>query len=360
MKSPQPYVIVILALTTLGGAGIAWSQYRELIELRAAAMDPNERADWQKRAWDLESRNRELQDELAASRPPSGDATPHPTFAEGADRPDPTRDRGGQRGGRGPQQQMAAVRDLMAKPEVQALMRIQQTAAIDVRYAALFHRLNLGTAQADQLKNFLAERQTTLQDVLMAARDQGVNPRTDPEGFRKLIADAQGEVDVGIKSLLGDSGFAQLQNYEQTLPQRTLVNDLQQRLSYTPVPLSAAQADQLVQILADNPPPRGENANPPPPGRGFIGPELGGLVAGALGGPGMLNAVGDMGARGGGTARVTAGAVTQAQTVLAPTQMSALQQIQQQQQSQQQLQQLLRDNLSPGGSAPATRRKGGG
>lgn len=248
----------------------------------------------------------------------------------------------------------------MAKPEVQALMRVQQTAAIDARYAALFHRLNLGTAQSDQLKSLLAERQTTLQDVLMAAREQGVNPRTDPEGFRKLIADAQGEVDVGIKSLLGDAGFAQLQNYEQTLPQRNLVNDLQQRLSYTAAPLSATQADQLVQILADHSPQRGGNANPPPPGRGFIGPELGGLVAGALGGPGMLNALGDMGARGGGTARVTEGAVTQAQTVLAPTQLSALQQIQQQQQSQQQLQQLLRDNLSPGGNAPATRRKGGG
>lgn len=362
MKS-QSYLVILLALTTLGGAGVAWNQYRELTDLRAAALTPAERAEWQKRAWDLEARNRELQDELAARQVATGDNAnrlPPPDSEPPPEGPP----RGGQRGGRGPAQ-FAALRELVNKPEVQALMRVQQKAAIDSRYAAFFHSLNLAPEQADKLKDLLVERQTTLQDVMNAAREQGINPRNDPEGFRQLVADAQSDITNGIKGLIGDNGLAQLQNYEQTLPQRNLVNDLQQRLSYTNSPLTPTQADQLVQILATTSPQRANTANdfpaPPPGGRGGFGgmAEIGGLVAGAMGG-------GMGGPAGGATARVTADAVAQAQTVLAPPQVAALKQIQEQQQSQQQLQKILRDTVTnpPAGQnatgGGGTRRKGGG
>jgi hypothetical protein len=381
VKSPQSYIIIVLALTTIGGAGLAWNQYRELVELRAAAMNADERADWQKRAWDLERSNRELQDQLAALRGPNPDEPDAMLADANVQRPGPEDGRGrggrGARGG-GPQQQMNAIRELTAKPEVQALLRVQQQAAIDARYAALFRNLNLPPEQLSRLKNLLAERQTTVQDVMMAAREQGLNPRNDPAGFSKLLADAQNEINNGIKAIVGDSGFSQLQNYEQTLPQRSIVNELQQRLSYTDTPLTAVQADQLVQILASNTPQRATNTSATPdrgpaPRGGFGGPggDVGGIIAGAMGG-GVFNAVMDAGARGG-AAPVTSAAVAQSQTVLAPPQVAALQQIQQQQQSQQQLQQLLRSSLSnqanptqganAGTGQPATggkRRSGGG
>ncbi len=69
MKSPQTYLLALLALTTLGGAMLAWRQYSELVELRASAMNRDERADLQKRAWDLEKHNQDLQARLAAARP---------------------------------------------------------------------------------------------------------------------------------------------------------------------------------------------------------------------------------------------------------------------------------------------------
>jgi hypothetical protein len=369
----RPYLVITLALTTLVGAGVAWNQYRELVELRAAALNPDERAEWQKRAWDLEARNRELQDQLAAlqSRPFESTA-PRPDAVAGEPPPEPPQ-RGGPRGGRG--QQFAAVRDLVNKPEVQALMRVQQTAAVDARYAALFHSLNLDPAQNEKLKALLVERQSTLQDVMAAAREQGINPRNDPEAFRKLIADAQNDINDSIRGVVGDNGLVQLQNYEQTLPQRTLVNEIQQRLSYTNTPLTPSQADQLVQILATTAPQRNNNQIPGgdlppglPPGGGRAGfggmAEVGGLIAGAMGG-------GPGGFGGGNTARVTAAAVAQAQTVLAPPQVAVLQQVQEQQQSQQKLQQILRETVSGGQNGGGTqpggqggggqgRRKGGG
>jgi hypothetical protein len=365
VPSSKNYVVIALALTTLGGAGLAWTQYRELVELRAAAMNADERGEWQKRAGDLEKLNRQLQDELAALR--AGQATDGDDVVVAADdRPAREgRGRGGFRGGpggqgRGAQAQLNALRD---KPEFQALLRVQQKAAIDARYGALFQNLNLPADQLDKLKTLLADRQTTMQDVMAAAREQGIDPRTDPAGYRKLITDAQNEINNGIKSLIGDGGLTQLQNFEQTQPQRNVVNELQQRLAYTSSPLTTSQADQLVQVLASNTPQRANGqANPGGQGRGFGGGgEFGGMLAGAFGGPGGFNAAADFRAAGP-TAPVTQAAVSQAQNILSQPQLAALQDIQQQQQSQQQLQQLLRTTVGRGGAgqAPATGGGAGG
>jgi len=87
---------------------------------------------------------------------------------------------------------------------------------------------------------------------------------------------------------------------------------------------------------------------------------------GGGGGAGMIPEILDSAARVGGTP-VTNAAIAQAQTVLAPPQVSALQQIQQQQQAQQQLQQIFRDTVmptppTPGPGTPAAdkRRPGPG
>jgi hypothetical protein len=66
VKSPKNYLILLLLATTVGGAVFAWRQYAELVELRAAAMNRDERADLQKRLWELEKLNRELQGLIAA------------------------------------------------------------------------------------------------------------------------------------------------------------------------------------------------------------------------------------------------------------------------------------------------------
>ncbi|MBL9209457.1 MAG: hypothetical protein JNL92_03265 [Opitutaceae bacterium] len=392
MKSPQAFLLLLLAGTTVGGAILAWRQYGELVELRGSALNRAERADLQKRIWDLEKQNRELQDNLAAARGPGAGADP---LAATTDEERPGRERGGRGGDRGGpggrgdafQKQAAAIRDLMSKPEVQALLSQQQKAAIEGRYAALFRNLNLAPDQAAKLTALLAERGTTMQDVMSAAREQGIDPRENPAAVRKLIADAQNQINASIKSVIGDQGFAQLTNYEQTMPQRQLVNDLQQRLSYTSTPLTAPQAEQLVQILATNAPPRPANPSgnvmvgptertmvfrsagpmgPPPDGFGGRGgPDMGGVIN-AVAGPsaGLLMGALD-GARVGG-APVTGAAVAQAQGVLSPPQVAALQQIQQQQQAQQQLRDMVNETMKanqppppPDGTAPSGRKRGG-
>lgn len=364
MKAPARYLAIGFAATTVGVAYLAWRQHAELVELRAAALNRDERADLQRRLWDLDRQNRDLQARLAAGRGAgagSDDAGRRESGSPGGERAG----RGGPRGG--PEsglRQAAAVRELLARPDVQSMVQSQQRAGIASRYAPLYQRLNLSAGQIDQLSALLIERGNTRQDAFTAAREQGVDPRANPDAMRKLLADVQAPIDASLKSLLGESGFAQLQNFEQTQPQRAVVGELQQRLSYTGSPLTANQAEQLVQILAANTPPRpqlpataGESGQPPGPGGGVgpppgagrgpgIGPlELGFLAAGP--GPGDLP-VGIDAALRVAAAPVTNAAVAQAQSVLTPAQVTALQEIQQQQQAQQQLQQIVRETLAPG------------
>jgi len=398
MKSPQTYLIAFLALTTIGGSILAWQQYGELVALRTAAMNPDERADLQKRAWDLERLNKQLRDQLAAQHP-SGDEGTVTAGEGGRERRDPI-SKSGARGGpvaNTPLQQAEAFRELMARPEVQAIMSSQQKDAVQARYAALFKSLNLAPEQAEKLKTILADRQTTMQDVMSAARDQGIDPRTDRNAVQKLMEVARNDITSSIKSVIGESGFNQLETYEKTIPQRNIVNQLQQRLSSTDTPLTSIQADQLVQILAANtpaPPQRRPadttgaatqpvvdravvrlsiDATTPGSGAGRM-PDLGALgavIGGALAGgglpggagTGMLTLFGGDAARGGGnaTAPITATALNQSQAVLAAPQVAALQQLQQQQQNQQQLAKIVAETLgAQNAAANANTAKSGG
>ena len=330
VRTPKNYLIVLLLLTTLGGAALAWTQYQELIQLRAAALQGNERADLQKRLWAAEKRKHELVAALAnRSRSPGGAGD------EGPGAP-PT---GGPEGRGGPRGNMAAnFMAMMDKPEIQKLMAIQQKAALDGRYAALFKNLNLSPEQLEKFKSLLVEKQTAITDALAAAREQGINPRTDPEDFQKLVTDAQAEADASIKSTLGDAGYAQYQQYQQTLPQRNVVNQLAQSLSYTSTPLTADQTEQMVSILAANAP-----ASPNGSGNATRA-----TIAAAFGvgfGGGQANTP------------IANSAIAQAQSVLAPAQVTALQQLQAAQQAQAELTQAMRNqfrNANPGGGTGGT------
>lgn len=334
MKSSKNYLLVILACTTIGGAAYAWKQYQELIQLRAAALGTDERSDLQKKLWAAEKRAKDLADQLAAlrNRGPGDEA-----LVEAADPADPEnanrRNRGpGGPGGRGPDF-MAA----MQKPEIQRLLATQQKAALDARYAALFKSLNLTPAQLDKFKNLLVERQTSMMDVLAAARGQGLNR----EDMQKLVAGTQAEIDASIKAAIGDAAFSQYKNYDQTAAQRGTTDQLSQRLSYTGAPLTAEQSAAMTQILSQTAPARqgatgaaGITANV------TVTAEVGG---GGRGGFGMNFMAG--GAGGGASSPITDATITMAQGVLSAPQVDALKQLQAEQQAQQKIAEAMRQTM---------------
>jgi len=287
---------------------LAWRQYQELIVLRAQANSDAGPA-LLKHLADAQKRIKALQDQVAASRRPRGAGL------------DPGAPPAGQPDFRG------GFRRAMNNPEFVKLMAIETKSGLDARYSALFKSLaqnfNLSPDQMEQFKNLLVQKQQSVMDALQAARDQGLNPRTDPQGFNQAVTAAQASVDQQIQAALGPAAFAQYQSYEQTLPQRNTVNQVQQSLSYSATPLTDDQAAQLVQILAQDAP---QGANAAGNLRNLLNPNP--------------------------TGPITAQALADATTVLAPSQVQALQQLMLAQNARQQMQQLLRSG-GQSGAPPA-------
>ena len=337
MQTIKNYLLLVLALLVLGLSALAWKQSREITALRAASLNSDERADWQKRVWAAQKRTQSLEAQLAARRPGGSDSA---ADSNSSDRGPPSRATVGR--------MMAGFASMMDRPEAARLMAIQQKTQVDARYAALFRKLGLPPDKLAQLKALLGEKLSTPIDVMTAAGQQGINPMQNPQEFRQLVQNAQAETDEKIKSLLDPSAYAQYQNYVQTEPQRAIVSQLQQSLSYTDAPLSAAQADQLTQILAETSPAR---ASGPVIGAAVTytrtaGPD--GNVVVAMGSP---PPEGPMGGALWGGSPITDAAVTQAQGVLSAPQIQALQEMQQQQQAAAQLRQQMMQN-APAGSPP--------
>jgi hypothetical protein len=299
VRSPKNYLILLLLVTTFSTALVAWRQSRELVALREKlALSAAAAA----------ARHSAKPTPGAVDSPEVASAVPSPSDDKGPGATPPAR-ASWNRNGR------ADFAAMMDRPEVQRLMAVQRKAELDSRYSALFRQLNLTPEQLDAFKNLLVEKSTAMLDVRAVAREQGISPRTDPATYLKLVTDAQAQIDDNIRSQLGDAAFSQYKDYEQTLPQRNLVTQLEQRLSYSSTPLSPAQSTQMVAILA---------ATSPAPA-GPVTPLA------VMGDPGRTRAV-----------PVTDATLNQALGVLAAPQLDALRQIQQEQQAQAQLSKAMR------------------
>ena len=344
MRSVKNYLLLVLGLLVAGLGVITWRQHLELTALRGALLTNGERADWQSRVWAAQKRAQRLESELAAAR-----AAPAPA----ADTAGPA---GGPPSRAAMGRMMNGFASMMDRPDAARLMALQQKAQIDARYAALFKKLGLPADKLAQFKSLLGDWLSAPVDVLAAGSQQGINPIQDPQAFRQLVQATQAQIDDKIKTLLDPTSYAEYQNYVQTEPQRAVVSQLQQSLSYTDTPLTPAQADQLTQILAQTSPSRG-----PAMGAGTAvayvaksGP--GGQVAAisvgsppAGGGPLMID----------GGSTVTDAAVNQAQAVLSAPQLQAMQQIQQQQQAAAQLRQQMFQNMTTVAPPPPPPPSGG-
>lgn len=322
-------VIVVLILLALGATGFGAAQLLEARRLRtdAAALE-KERAELRKKLWDLQKANADLNGRLARG--------PAAAASEAASEAVPVAESGevtvvaGPGGGPAFRRGFDGRRNFEAvlnSPEVQQLMAMQQRGALDSRYAALFRNLNLNPAQLERLKQLLVEKQASVMDVMGAARAQGLTGRENRDELRQLVNDSQAEVDAMIRNELGESAYNQYKNYEATFPQRGTVDQLERRLSYSNTPLTPAQAEQVVQILAETSPAPGGNMAR----RGDFG-----LAVPFAAGPGVTIAIA------GQQSSISNDAIARAQGVLQPQQVAALQGLQQEQQAAQQLQQQLR------------------
>ena len=290
MSSAKSILIVLLALVALGAGGFAWSWHQEIEELRMTAdQAAQEKATLRKSAFAAQQRAKILENDLTALRNrPAPEESPVDAIIAAAAAPPPTSG--------------DLTRDVMAmlnNPDILRAMAIRQKGELNDRYGTFFKKLHFSPAELSQLKDLLVEKQMVTMDVLLAALKRGINPLRNPEEFRQLTQGTQADIDDKIKTMLGEKGYAQFQNYQRTQGQRTVVSQLEQNLSYTDAPLTSVQSEQLVEVLTQTTPPR--------------------------------KLLGDIGSSAG--SMITDETIARARGILAPAQLQSLREIQQQQQA---------------------------
>lgn len=139
---------------------------------------------------------------------------------------------------------------MKAHPELLEAQNIEAKYNMERCYGALFKNLNLTSDKIAQFEELLLDKTHAPLDVYAAAEAQGIDPEKNKEEYNRLVGTAQNETEAKIKNLLGDSGYAQLQTYDQTLAQRGAVMELQLNLASSSKPLTAQQVESLVTILA--------------------------------------------------------------------------------------------------------------
>ena len=226
---------------------------------------------------------------------------------------------------------------LLNNPEFFQALALHRQATLDTRFAGLFRRLDLDADELAAFKHLLAEKDNIALDVVAIGEAQPDGPMPG-ELLNASVAAARAQVEDAIRASLGSERYAVYRDYEDTLPQRTVIAQLEQRLSYSPTPLSPAQSDSLVRILV---------AHAPPPAAADT-PRAATVVVGAT--APVAEAVTESHAA---TAVVTNDVIAEAQTLLAPNQVAAFREIQTEQQASARALQLIRENL-PGGDRSAS------
>ena len=321
------YLIGALVLALAAVSVLAWRQQFELVQLRAAALGGGERAALRAQVESLQS-DKQVDDSMAdavSQEKEEAKATAATALAKLAALAASDADSQSKK-----DETFELLGALSDTPEFQKLLALEQRGKVDAKFAALFRRLKLSPEAQSQLETLLADKQSAYADAMIAAHEQGLTGKAARDLANTVANSTQKQIDGSIKSLLGPQGFNQYQNYERTLPQREAVNQLAQQLSYTASPLTVAQQDKLVQVLATTAAaPKvvaGSNA-PPTKAVAPIAP-----LSGTLANLGIGSAP---------SAPITNAAVAQSQTFLSPQQTAALSQMRQQQQAQQTLNRVL-------------------
>lgn len=298
MSRVKDILLAALATTTAVLAWTAWRQSGEIRRLEAGT--PGKPA------------------AISAVRFSTGVSRTHPVPAEASagsarhesEGPLPARGRFGDTPRVRPRAASGLAR-LMEIPEFVEALGQQRQALLDARFAALFRMLRLDDEALARFKGLLLEKENVVLDVVTVSETAPSGPDA-PETLRQSVRTAQTQVEQAIQTALGPERYGVYREYERTLPQRAVVAQLEQRLSYSPAPLAPAQADALVAILASSAP-----AAPAEPT-----PVVSMLVRAGV--PETVPVLPTSAA----TGRVTDEAIMLAQGVLAPMQVAALREIQ--------------------------------
>lgn len=133
--------------------------------------------------------------------------------------------------------------NMMKDPEMRKAMEQQQRMGLNMIYAGLFKDLQLAPEQEQKLKEALLDKQMANMTQAGALMGAGAANRTE---IAAKLAEDQKARDEQIHQLLGDDKYNQYQDYQQTLGERMLLEQLGGDLALNP-----DQKTQLLNIMRE-------------------------------------------------------------------------------------------------------------
>ncbi len=142
----------------------------------------------------------------------------------------------------------AMLSKMMQDPDTREMIRTQQRMMVDQMYGPLIKRLGLTPEDAAKFKELLT-------DNMMSAADKasslfGAMGSTNSSEAIKGMTAQQKSFDEQVKSFLGEDGYAQYKDYQETMGERTLLNryKMQAGSDYN---LNDQQTEALLTIMKE-------------------------------------------------------------------------------------------------------------
>jgi hypothetical protein len=132
-----------------------------------------------------------------------------------------------------------------ASAAMEARFRAERTGALGVLYDDYFKTAQVPEATQKELLKLLLDAEMRQFRQLTELDSSGV-PMVPS---REWLVQQQAELRQGAREILGEAGFAQFQNYQQTIPDRILVQQLNQELGGDV--LTADQSSQILQAYQE-------------------------------------------------------------------------------------------------------------
>lgn len=136
-------------------------------------------------------------------------------------------------------------------PDVVRRLNNEERSWVARRYRELFAALGLSPANIDAATQLLASKRLAGMDVAVASLQQGRDPAQNLEGFRQQVIAEHEKIEVELRALLGDAGYAEYQTYDQNTRATLMMSNLEATLSTTSEPLSPAQSARLKELLVE-------------------------------------------------------------------------------------------------------------
>ena len=137
-------------------------------------------------------------------------------------------------------------------PTLQALQLKSNRSQTRSKYSPLYRKLHLSGTQISAFEEITAARDEKLQDLAAAAKSLGL--KSDAPAIRKFATQAIVAYQSQMKTLLGETAFAELQNYERTSWLRGIVQNIAGTATLANAPFTPAQSERLIEIIANTSP----------------------------------------------------------------------------------------------------------